>query len=362
MTHDGHGRTATLWTALGVSVLAHALTLGGGWLKLPQDATDPLPLSVQLKALPPAPASEPPVAKAAPAPRAAPAPSPKVAAAPATTQTDAPRAWLPASEPATVPAIEAPAPDVIAQPEPSAPLPEPVVVANAAPTTFTPEPAVIKTLPRRGRIEYKFLIHYNGFMTDIARTVQSWEASGNTYRIDSKSQTVGLARLAPIGPHEYQSSGMVTERGLQPQRYSSKEVRRGNANESAAQFDWEKNQLQYGRANDSKSASLVAGSQDFVSFMFQLSLAPPPPGRISMPITNGRNFETYELDVLPEETIESPMGVLRVLPVKRVQRAGEDGITVYLATEYRYLPVRIVHMNRDGTPGGEVLATSIQVE
>jgi hypothetical protein len=96
--------------------------------------------------------------------------------------------------------------------------------------------------------------------------------------------------------------------------------------------------------------------------MFQLALAPPPPGRVALPITNGRNFETYELDVLNEETIDSPMGNLRVLPVRRAPREGEDGITVYLATEYRYLPVRIVHMNRDGTPGGEVIATSIQVE
>jgi hypothetical protein len=66
--------------------------------------------------------------------------------------------------------------------------------------------------------------------------------------------------------------------------------------------------------------------------------------------------------VLPEETLDSPMGPLRVLPVKRVSRPGSEGITVYLAIEYRYLPVRIVHFNRDGTPGGEVIATSIHVE
>jgi len=93
----------------------------------------------------------------------------------------------------------------------------------------------------------------------------------------------GLARLAPIGPHEYHSIGQVTERGLVPQRFTSKEVRRGASNEAAAQFDWDKNQLQFGRANEAKSAALPAGSQDFVSFMFQLSLAPPPRGRGTLP-------------------------------------------------------------------------------
>ena len=255
------------------------------------------------------------------------------------------------------PEPEAPA---IAQAEP--PAPEPIVVATAAPTTLAPEPVVIKSLSRRGRIEYKFFIVYNNLMTDVARTVQTWETSGNTYTLDSKSAPIGLARLFPIGPHDYHSSGQVTERGLQPQRFTSKEVRRGATNEAAAQFDWDKNQLQFGRASESKNAALPAGSQDIVSFLFQLSLAPPPSGRLQMPITNGRSFETYELDVLAEETLDSPMGPLRVLPVKRVSRPGSEGITVYLAIEYRYLPVRIVHFNRDGTPGGEVIATSIHVE
>jgi hypothetical protein len=355
-------RTAPLLGALALSVLAHAVTLSGSWLQLPQNAADPAPLMARLQ----------PAAPAAPA--VIPPPSPPqvakprtVAAAPATTRSDTPAPWTPAAPVApelavAVPEADAP-PPAIAQPaQPEPPAPEPVVVATAAPTTLAPEPAVIKSLSRRGRIEYKFFVFYNNFMTDVARTVQTWETTGTTYTLDSKSAPIGLARLFPIGPHDYHSNGLVTERGLQPLRYTSKEVRRGTTNEAAAQFDWDKNLLQFGRTSESKNAALPAGSQDFVSFMFQLSLAQPQPGRLQMPITNGRSFETYELDVLNEETLDSPMGPLRVLPVKRVSRPGSEGITVYLAIEYRYLPVRIVHFNRDGTPGGEVIATSIHVE
>ncbi len=351
-------RTAPLLMALMLSVLAHAVAMTGGWLHLPQgkDKANPPPLLARLEPAPPAtvtPAPKPALVKRA-AQRAAVA----VAAAPSNVRTDAPAPWAqpPAYEPVAEPEAAALAPPA----EP--PAPEPVIVANAAPTTFTPEPAVVKTLPRRGRIDYKFLIYYNNFLTDVARTTQSWETTGTSYKLDSKSVPVGLARLSSIGPHEYQSIGQITERGLVPQRYTSREVKRGSTNESAAQFDWDKNQLQFGRATEQKNAALPVGSQDFVSFMFQLSLAPPPPGRLSMPITNGRNFETYELDVLPEETLETPMGPLRVLPIKRAPRADVDGITVYLATEYRYLPVRVLHFNRDGTPGGEIIVTGIQVE
>jgi Protein of unknown function (DUF3108) len=341
-----------LLLAFALSVMAHAVTLTGGWLRLPstQKAVAPPPLMARLQPVP----VKVTVAKA---PRAV-----VVAAAPATLVSGAPAAWsVPDTVAEPVAVQESPAaPEIAAQTEP--PKPEPVVVATAAPSTFMAEPALIKTLPRRGRIDYKFYVYFNNSLTDVARTVQTWEAIGNTYTLDSKSNPVGLARLAPIGAHAYHSSGQVTERGLTPQRYTSREVRRGVSNEAAAQFDWDKNQLLYGRAAEQKNAALPAGSQDFVSFMFQLSLAPPPRGRIQMPITNGRNFETYELDVLDEETLETPMGALRVLPVKRAAGPSADGITVYLATEFRHLPVRILHFNRDGSPGGEIIATSIRIE
>ncbi len=349
-------RTAPLLGALVLSALAHAVTLSGSWLRLPQTQGDPVRLMARLQPVTPAaPAVVPPPPAQVAKPRVT-----TVAAAPETTRSDAPAPWTPAPElAAKASATEAPMP-VVAQPEP--PAPEPVAVATAAPTLSAPVPAVIKTLPRRGRIEYKFFVFYNNFMTDVARTVQTWETSAGAYTLDSKSAPFGLARLFPIGPHDYHSSGQVTERGLQPQRFTSKEVRRGVTHEAAARFDWDKNLLQFGRNTEQKNAALPAGSQDVISFMFQLSLAPPPSGRLQMPITNGRNFETYELDVLEEETLDTPMGPLRVLPVQRAPQPGSDGITVYLAVEYRYLPVRIVHANRDGTPGGEIIATAIHVE
>ncbi len=359
-------RAAPLLVALALSMAAHALTLTGSWLRMPslQAANESLsgpPLAAQLQPAPPV-AAPPdvapvlkPVARRAAAVKVAKAAN--IALAPLVS--DAPAAWaLPVGH-----GEQAVLPEAL----PSAgqdeePKPEPVVVATAAPGVIVSPPAPVRALPRRGRIDYKFLIYFNNSLTDVARTVQTWEATGDRYTIDSKSNPVGLARLAPLGPHEYHSSGQVTEQGLMPRQFTSKEVRRGATNESAAQFDWDKNQLRFGRANEAKSAALPAGSQDFVSFMFQLSLAPPPRGRIQMPITNGRNFETYDLEVLDEETLETPMGELRVLPIKRAPGPGVDGITVYLATEYRHLPVRILHFNRDGSPGGEIIATGIRIE
>lgn len=265
---------------------------------------------------------------------------------------------------ATEPEAPAEAPLVIGQPElptPLAPAPEPVVIAHAAPSTFTPEPAFIKTLPRRGRITYNLNYYLSNLPTHVGRTVQTWASEGNTYQLDSLSETVGLARLTRFGPRIYHSSGIITGRGLLPHLFTSKVVVSGKADDSAAQFDWDKNTLQFGRATDQKNTALPAGSQDVLSFMYQLSLAPPPRGRVQIPVTTGVGFESYELDVLDEEILETPLGKLRVLPVKQVRRLGSESIEIWLAAEYHYLPVRIRFIGRDGTPGGEQVVTEISI-
>lgn len=282
-----------------------------------------------------------------------------VAVAPATLTSDTPAPSWTLAAPEPVAEAETTALEVMA--EAGAPTFEPVVVATTAPSTFAPEPAQIRTLPRRGRIAYDLHYFVSNSPALVGHTVQTWEASEHGYQLDSRSEPVGLARLTRFGPRVYHSSGSVTGNGLQPQNFTSNVMIRGKDDVSAARFDWSSNALQFGRSNEQKNAALPTGSQDLLSFMYQLSLAPPPRGRLQMPITNGTRFETYDIDVFDEETIDTPLGAVRALPVKQVRRPGRESIEVWLATEYRHLPVRIRVINRDGTPGGEQIATEINI-
>ena len=74
-------------------------------------------------------------------------------------------------------------------------------------------------------------------------------------------------------------------------------------------------------------------------------------------VTNGSRLETYVLEVLPEEKIDTPLGLLRTLPVRQVRTKGAEGVDLWLATEYRHLPVRIRFYGRDGEPAGEQIVT-----
>ncbi len=336
-----------LLIALTLSALAHAFTLAGGWLRLPAQTTEPPPLQARLERLPDVTPVTP-----APAPKPAVAPArPRVAAAPRAVVSDT-------LSPFPLLAPDAPANAETAAAEPPAPV-EPIVIADAAPSTFMPERAAIRNLPRRGRIAYALYMGSNKL--EVARTVQSWETSADTYKLESTSGTSGLASVFRSEQRVFRSTGRMTEHGLRPDNFLSTRSRRGQTDEAVAHFDWGKNSITIGRGEAQRSAALPAGSQDILSFMYQLALAPPPPGRVQIAITNGTRFENYALDVLAEETLDTPMGKIRALPVKQVRREGGESMEIWLAADYRYLPVRIRFIGRDGAPAGEQIVTEINV-
>jgi hypothetical protein len=77
------------------------------------------------------------------------------------------------------------------------------------------------------------------------------------------------------------------------------------------------------------TAALPRDTQDIMSFIYQFSLAPPAPGRYRVPITTGAKFETYDIEVRAEESIETPLGTMRTIPVSsnggRAPRASRSG-------------------------------------
>ncbi len=355
-------RIAPFAAALAVSVLAHALTLSGSWLKLPQNELEPKALSATLKRMKPQFAQPSAVALSTPRPAlkqpAAEAPAPVGQPTPTTIETMAEAPSPAETNPA---ATEAP------------PRPEPVVVATAAPTTLAAEPSpsnlpqAVRTLPPRGRISYHLNYIVGGSPLNVGVTQQSWTMSGTHYKIDSRSQTTGLARLTRFGPRVYSSSGEIAAHGLQPREFTSSVTVSGNVDNSAARFDWNAQQLSFGRPADQKSAALPPGAQDFISFMYQLALVPlaplaaSGPGKLQIAITNGVRFETHEFEVRAEEQLETAMGTLRVLPVVQVRKPNTEAMEVWLAAEYNYLPVRIRFIGRDGAVGGEQIVTDISV-
>lgn len=340
-----HPTSKRLFAAAALSTVVHAALLGG--LRIP--AAEPVPelppLSARLEAQPALP-------QAATPPRAAPPrPSPpqRVAAlspAPAVAPIPIP---VPAAEPAPPPVAET-----------GGPAAEPAVVASAAPTAFRePEAPPLPEFPRKGRISY--LLTMGAEQTPVGRTVQTWEFEGERYRIGSQSESTGLVELFRPHRFNYLSQGSVTAAGLRPERFLASTRRGSRSEESIAVFDWNEGRVRLGRLPQQDTQPLPDGLQDVISFMYHFALLPPAPGRIVLPFTRGSRLETARFDVLPAEPVDTPLGRLRAIPVVQVHEAGRESLAVWLATDYRNLPVRIRFFGRDGAPTAEQLVNEIQV-
>ncbi len=348
-----------------LSLIAHALVISGHWITMPKTESEQLSLLARLE---PAPAVAPKTTPPPPAKQTAPRPpaATRVAAAPPPSSSIPSIPSMSSMSPFSLP-VEAPAevsttlgntPESPAE----APAPEPVVIAEAAPSTLVIEAATLKTLPRRGHIAYALLLGTDRF--NVGRTVQTWETTGSNYRMESVSETTGLAAAFRSDQLVFRSAGRMTPQGLQPESAQKRRTRRGQTEESTARFDWAGSSITIatgGAGASQRTGALPAGSQDILSVMYQLSLAPPPAGRIQLAIANGARFETIEFEVSALETLETPIGAVRALPVRQVRKAGMESFEFWLAAEYRHLPVRIRFLGRDGAPTGEQLVTEIRV-
>ncbi|MEK7836175.1 MAG: DUF3108 domain-containing protein, partial [Pseudomonadota bacterium] len=323
--------------------------------ELPQRAAEPLPLEVQLRpAAPPPPVVVRP--RPRPRPRAAPTPAPIV---PAPIVTAPPQiAAAPIFEPAPPAAyepVEAGAAVVATAEVETPPLAPPA--AEASRPDPKPVPVLARRLPRKGEITYE--LYFGNDKFSVGRTLQTWELDDGSYRLSSVSETTGLVALFSRQRLAYESRGQLTARGLRPEHFTTHRVRSGRSENAAADLDWNAMTAMIG--NPQRDVALPADAQDLVSFMYQLGLMPLAPGRIELPITNGWKLERYELEIGGEEQLQTPFGTLRAVPVRQVRRPDRESIELWLAAEYRWLPVRIRFFDREGEPSGEQLVSDIRV-
>ncbi len=330
---------ARLLLAALVSVALHGLVISGEWLLIPQPERAARPL----------------IARLSPAPEIRPtAPRPRVQnpqrAAPAP-----PIPVLAAASPLVLPeALPDVAPAEIAADEPVAPEP-PQKIALAVESTAP----IAHSLPRRGRITYTLV--YGEDRSPVGRVVQSWEVENSVYRITSDAETSGVVELFRPQRLRYLSQGRITREGLRPDSFLMSRTRRGQTEAAQARFDWSAGSLAYGLAREPRQAPLPEGTQDLMSLIYHHTVMPPLPGRFRVPVTTGSRFDIYEIEVTPEESIETPIGTLRALPVKQLPKQGMESIQIWLATEYRYLPVLIRHFDREGRFSGEQVVSEIRI-
>ena len=325
------GRRLRLWwLALGVSLLLHGVLISGVSWNLPQEElpAEPMPFDARLvsvvepEVVPPQQlavaklsASTPPVHNE---PRSPANPPDQPVVVPAE----------PIAESASIePAVSVEATAVASH--------EPVSVAQQEPVPVEAPPAPLNALPPR--IDLRFQVSYG--LASGEQTMVWVNEGGQRYTLISVAEATGLAGVFYRGKFVQTSRGRITPHGLQPEEFWDQ---RGDKR-SSAQFDAAQGHL---TLNPDKGAprhfTYQGDVQDVLSLFFQLALtAPPPEGRLTYTVFNGKKLRDYRYVVRGEVLLETAVGSLRALHLARV--TDSDGrFEVWLAIDRHYLPVRVL--------------------
>ena len=221
----------------------------------------------------------------------------------------------------------------------------------SSPAAGSPVSAPVSSrLPSRGSIRFRVDRGDSNFEIGVAH--QEWTFEEGRYRLYSVVETTGLVSLFRSLRIEMESLGRFTESGLQPEVFGV--LRDGRKAREKALFDWEAMKL---RVSDRPEQALNAGAQDLLSFYYQLGFLDIPVGKTgAMPVATGKKYGLYRLENLGDEEIEIPLGILRT---RHLRAPGENSTELWLAYDYRLLPVKIRHVDNNG---GTLVQVAIDIK
>lgn len=178
----------------------------------------------------------------------------------------------------------------------------------------------------------------------LTRIIFNIDKNG-TYTISSTTQAKGLTSLF-FSTLIQKSEGTVTANGLVPSFYLY-QYGTDKDKTQTARFVWSDNALQMHSAKGDKTETLVTGTQDFLSFMYQFMFSPPTENMQVM-MTNGKKLRSYTYSFEGEEVITTQIGELKTVHLLK-SGSEEEKTELWLALDYQYLPVKIRKTEKDGS-------------
>ena len=203
-------------------------------------------------------------------------------------------------------------------------------------------PAQAGKVPARIEIKYRMLF---GQMS-IGEGYDLFEHDGSTYKLTSESNTAGIAAVIYRLDVARTSTGTITAKGLRPDTYD--ESRNGKA-KRRVRFDWKQRKAELFDGSNTQTVDLPENTWDMASFGYSFAFYPPASQAIELFLTDGRRVSPYKFAILEKERIDTELGPMETVHVKKVQRPDDPrAFDVWLAPKYNYAPVRIRFTEKDG--------------
>lgn len=204
------------------------------------------------------------------------------------------------------------------------------------------------------KVEIRYRVSMSGMKIGEGHDV--FESDGHTYKIVSESNTAGLAAIYRFALRR-ESQGQIVASGLRPLQYQ--EQRNGKLKRKV-EFDWIKKQATLFDGKETEVVPLPDNTWDNTSFGYNFAFAPPTESEMVVNLTDGRRINDYRYAILGREKIDTDLGKMETVHVKKVLNPGDKrSFEVWLAVEQHYMPVRIRYTEKDGASFDSVV-TEIQ--
>ena len=180
----------------------------------------------------------------------------------------------------------------------------------------------------------------------------TWSSNGQSYEAESVTEGVGLVKVFYGGKFVQRSTGTLGRDGLVPTEYT---LQRGSAARSErARFDWDAGKVTFTWKDQRRVVSLPSGTQDALSILHQVYFVRPAGGAGPLDVATSRKVGHYIYALVGEILIETPLGILRTLHVRRVDDDGSR-LDAWLDLDRSLLPARIIAAGPLGTPVEQVI-------
>jgi len=209
---------------------------------------------------------------------------------------------------------------------------------------------VFAEVPKRVEIVYRVSVGSMG----VGEGHDLLEHDGKTYHLMSESKTTGFAALLYRLTVSRRTSGQVTANGLRPVDFS--ESRNGKLKRSV-HFDWDKGTALLADEQNQQTVPLPHNTWDQTSFAYNFAFAGLDKAPLEVNLTDGRRIQTYQYTVVAKETLNTALGRLETIHVRKIQPPGDKrGFDAWVALAHHNLPVRIRVVEKDGTAFDSIVA------
>lgn len=207
---------------------------------------------------------------------------------------------------------------------------------------------------RQFELTYRFLL--NGQI--IGQVTDTFRQEAAQYQLKSVAQPDrDLAFLLPT--LTLSSEGSIRDQHFYPLHFNQL---RSNAPGKvvAADFDWTRKILTHTYKGRTQTLPLTDGTQDALSQVYSFTLLDKLPDTLDLPVSNGRKLMTYHYEKQPATRIDSPLGSFDAVEYRRIARADENAISVWIAPELHNLPLRIRVRENSGVFEQQLARANVQ--